>query len=341
MTRVKLLKRSKMQNLSYPIVRMRRNRQAKFIRNLVQENHITANDLIYPVFVLDGTNTKEDILSMPGQSRLSIDLLLDVLDEAVKLGLQGVGIFPVIKDNKDNLATECYNPHGLVPRVIKAIKTKFPDLGIFTDIALDPYTIHGQDGIIDENGYVLNDITNEVLVKQALCHASAGADYVCPSDMMDGRIGLIREALEAHGYHNVGIMSYAAKYASKYYGPFRDAVGSAGNLGKADKFNYQMHPANGDEAIREIVLDIAEGADILMVKPGLPYLDIVYRVKEASKMPVAVYHVSGEYAMLKAASQNGWLDYDNTLMETMLSFKRAGADIIWTYSAVEILRLLK
>lgn len=329
-----------MPNLSYPIIRMRRNRKAKFIRNLVQENYITANDLIYPVFVLDGTNNKEDILSMPGQSRLSIDLLLDVLGDAVALGLQGVGIFPVIKEGKDNLATESYNPNGLVPRVIKAIKAKFPDLGIFTDIALDPYTIHGQDGIIDENGYVLNDITNEVLVKQALCHAAAGADFVCPSDMMDGRIGLIRQALEENGYHNVGIMSYAAKYASKYYGPFRDAVGSASNLGKADKFNYQMHPANGDEALREIELDIAEGADILMVKPGLPYLDIVYRVKETSKMPVAVYHVSGEYAMLKAASQNGWLDYDNTLIETMLSFKRAGADIIWTYSAIDILRLL-
>lgn len=329
-----------MQNSVYPIIRMRRNRKAKFIRNLVQENHVTANDLIYPVFVLDGSNEKEDILSMPGQSRLSIDLLLDVLEEAVQLGLQGIGIFPVIKEGKDNLATESYNPHGLVPRIIKAVKAKFPDLGIFTDIALDPYTIHGQDGIIDDNGYVLNDITNEVLVKQALCHAEAGTDFVCPSDMMDGRIGLIREALEKNGHHNVGIMSYSAKYASKYYGPFRDAVGSAGNLGKADKFNYQMHPANGDEALREIALDISEGADILMVKPGLPYLDIVYRVKEASKMPVAVYHVSGEYAMLKAASQNGWLDYDNTLIETMLSFKRAGADIIWTYSAIDILRLL-
>lgn len=332
-----------MQNLglSYPVVRMRRNRKSQFIRNLVQENTITANDLVYPVFVLDGVNQQEEILSMPGQNRLSIDLLLNLLNDAVNLGLQGVGIFPVIKTNKDNMATESYNPNGLVPRTIKAIKARFPELIVFTDIALDPYTIHGQDGIIDDNGYVVNDITNEVLVKQALSHAEAGADFVCPSDMMDGRIGLIRDALEKNGFCNTGIMAYSAKYASKYYGPFRDALGSATNLGSSDKFTYQMHPANGNESLREIALDLSEGADIIMVKPGLPYLDIVYRAKEEFKVPTAVYHVSGEYAMLKAASMNGWLDYNGTLIETMLSFKRAGADIIWTYSAIDILKLLK
>lgn len=326
---------------TYPLTRMRRNRKSNFMRNLTQENFITAHDLVYPVFVLDGTGRSEAIASMPGQNRVSLDNLLAILAKATLQGLQGVAIFPVIEQGKDNLATESYNPQGLVPQVVRAIKQRFPELGVFTDIALDPYTIHGQDGIIDASGYVLNDITNEVLIKQALCHAEAGADCVCPSDMMDGRIGLIREALEANGYHNTGIMAYSAKYASKYYGPFRDAVGSAGNLGKADKFTYQMHPANSDEALREVALDIAEGADIVMVKPGLPYLDILYRVKENFKMPTAVYHVSGEYAMLKAASQNGWLDYDNTILETMLSFKRAGADIIWTYAALDILNLLK
>lgn len=328
-----------MQNL-FPSIRMRRNRQAPYIRNLIQENWVTANDLVYPVFVLDGERREEPILSMPGQSRLSLDLLLRLLEKTQMFGLQGIAIFPVIEAGKDNYATESYNPDGLVPRVIKAIKTQFPNLGVFTDIALDPYTVHGQDGIIDDNGYVLNDITNEVLVKQALCHAAAGADFVCPSDMMDGRIGLIRDALEKKGFHNTGIMAYSAKYASKYYGPFRDAIGSSANLGKADKFTYQMHPANGNEAIRETALDIAEGADIVMVKPGLPYLDILYRVKEQFKMPTAVYHVSGEYAMLKAASDNGWLDYEATLMETMLSFKRAGADIIWTYAAFDVINIL-
>lgn len=329
------------QSGQFPFVRPRRNRQSNYIRNLTQENAITVNDLIYPVFVLEGDNREEPILSMPGQSRISLDLLLNLLDEAYALGLQGVAIFPVIENGKDNFATESYNPNGLVPRIIKSIKTKFPKLGIFTDIALDPYTIHGQDGIINEDGYVLNDITNEVLVKQALCHAEAGADFVCPSDMMDGRIGLIRQALEEKGFHNTGIMAYSAKYASKYYGPFREAVGSAANLGKADKLSYQMHPANSDEAIHEVSLDLAEGADIVMVKPGLPYLDIVFRVKEQFKRPTAVYHVSGEYAMLKAASLNGWLDYDSTLLETMLAFKRAGADIIWTYSALDVIKLLK
>lgn len=325
----------------FPLSRPRRNRQANYIRNLTQENLVTAHDLIYPVFVVAGSNREEPILSMPGQYRLSLDLLLKLLDDAVAIGLQGVALFPVIEQGKDNLATESYNPDGLLPQVVKAIKAKFPTLGIFTDIALDPYTIHGQDGIIDEHGYVMNDITNEVLIKQALCHAKAGADFVCPSDMMDGRIGLIRKALEENGFHNTGIMAYSAKYASKYYGPFRDAVGSATNLGKADKFTYQMHPANSNEALREVALDIAEGADMVMVKPGLPYLDIVYRVKTEFKMPTAVYHVSGEYAMLKAASQNSWLDYEPTLMETMLSFKRAGADVIWTYCALDVLNILR
>lgn len=320
---------------------MRRNRKTNFMRNLTQENFITAHDLVYPVFVLDGVGRSEAISSMPGQNRVSLDILLTILTTATEQGLQGVAIFPVIETGKDNFATESYNPQGLVPKIIRTIKQTFPNLGVFTDIALDPYTVHGQDGIIDDNGYVLNDITNEVLIKQALCHAEAGADCVCPSDMMDGRIGLIREALESHGFHNTGIMAYSAKYASKYYGPFRDAVGSAGNLGKADKFTYQMHPGNGDEALREVALDVAEGADVVMVKPGLPYLDILFRVKEHFKMPTAVYHVSGEYAMLKAASQNGWLDYEATLIETMLAFKRAGADIIWTYAALDVLTILK
>lgn len=325
----------------YPFSRPRRNRQAPYIRNLTQENWVTANDLVYPVFVLEGSGREEPILSMPGQSRLSLDLLLQLVEKTQMLGLQGIALFPVIENNKDNLASESYNPNGLIPKVIRALKANFPNLGVFTDVALDPYTIHGQDGIIDENGYVLNDVTNEVLVKQALCHAEAGADFVCPSDMMDGRIGLIRAAFEKQGLHNTGIMAYSAKYASKYYGPFRDALGSATSLGKSDKFNYQMHPANGNEALREVAMDIAEGADIVMVKPGLPYLDILYRVKQEFKMPTAVYHVSGEYAMLKAAAQNGWLDYEPTLIETMLSFKRAGADFIWTYAAFDVINILR
>ena len=326
---------------SYPFSRPRRNRQAPYIRNLTQENWVTANDLVYPVFILEGERREEPILSMPGQSRLSIDVLLRLVEKTQMLGLQGIALFPVIEAGKDNLASESYNPDGLVPRAIRAIKAQFPNIGVFSDVALDPYTLHGQDGIIDEQGYVLNDVTNEVLVKQALCHAAAGADFVCPSDMMDGRIGLIRAALEQNGFHNTGIMAYSAKYASKFYGPFRDAIGSSANLGKADKFSYQMHPANGNEALREVALDVAEGADIVMVKPGLPYLDILYRVKQEFKMPTAVYHVSGEYAMLKAAAQNGWLDYEATLLETMLSFKRAGADIIWTYAAFDVINILR
>ena len=326
---------------SYPFSRPRRNRQAPYIRNLTQENWVTANDLVYPVFILEGERREEPILSMPGQSRLSIDMLLRLVEKAQMLGLQGIALFPVIEAGKDNLASESYNSDGLVPRAIRAIKAQFPKIGVFSDVALDPYTLHGQDGIMDEQGYVLNDVTNEVLVKQALCHALAGADFVCPSDMMDGRIGLIRAALEQNNLHNVGIMAYSAKYASKFYGPFRDAIGSSANLGNADKFSYQMHPANGNEALREVALDIAEGADIVMVKPGLPYLDILYRVKQEFKMPTAVYHVSGEYAMLKAAAQNDWLDYEATLLETMLSFKRAGADIIWTHAAFDVINILR
>ena len=326
---------------SYPFSRPRRNRQVGYIRNLTQENWVTANDLVYPVFILEGERREEPILSMPGQSRLSLDMLLRLVEKTQMLGLQGIALFPVIEAGKDNLASESYNPDGLVPRAIRAIKQQFPQMGVFSDVALDPYTLHGQDGIIDDNGYVLNDITNEVLIKQALCHAAAGADFVCPSDMMDGRIGVIRQELERQGLHNTGIMAYSAKYASKFYGPFRDAVGSGNNLGKSDKFNYQMHPANGNEALREVALDISEGADIVMVKPGMPYLDILYRVKQEFKLPTAVYHVSGEYAMLKAAAEKGWLDYNATLLESMLCFKRAGADIIWTYAAFDVVNLLR
>ena len=330
-----------LENGKYPLIRPRRNRQAAYIRNLTQENWVTANDLVYPVFILEGNLREEPILSMPGQSRLSIDMLLRLAEKTQMLGIQGIALFPVIESGKDNLATESYNPDGLIPRAVRALKQRFPQLGVFTDIALDPYTLHGQDGIIDENGYVLNDVTNEVLVAQALSHAAAGADFVCPSDMMDGRIGQIRQALEANGFHQTGIMAYSAKYASKFYGPFRDAIGSGGNLGKADKFSYQMNPANGNEALREVALDLAEGADIVMVKPGLPYLDIVYRVKQEFNLPTAVYHVSGEYAMLKAAAEKNWLDYNSSLIETMLSFKRAGADIIWSYAAFDVINILR
>ena len=326
---------------TYPHTRLRRNRKSEYIRNLTQENWVTANDFIYPVFILEGQSRDEPILSMPGQSRLSVDLLLRLIEKTAMLGIQGVALFPVIENGKDNTARASYDENGLVQKAIRAIKTRFPNLGVFSDVALDPYTIHGQDGIIDDNGYILNDITNEILVKQALSHAAAGADFVCPSDMMDGRIGLIRNALEQNGFYNTGIMAYSAKYASKFYGPFRDAIGSGANLGKADKFSYQMHPANGDEALREVSMDIAEGADIVMVKPGMPYLDIVYRVKQEFRMPTAVYHVSGEYAMLKAAAANGWLDYNGTLLESMLGFKRAGADIIWTYAAFDVINFLR
>jgi porphobilinogen synthase len=325
----------------YPYIRMRRNRYSSFIRDLVQENTITVKDLIYPIFIMDGVDKNEPILSMPGQSRVSIDNLLKLAKECLSLGIPAIALFPSITAAKDNYGSESYNPDGLVQRALRQLKDKFPELGVFTDIALDPYTIHGQDGVIDEHGYVLNDVTNEILVKQALSHAKAGADFVSPSDMMDGRIGKIRKVLEEEGFYNTGIMAYSAKYASKFYGPFREAVGSTANLGKSNKYTYQMDPANSDEALHEISLDLAEGADIVMVKPGLPYLDIVYRIKTEFKKPLAVYQVSGEYAMLKAAGLNGWLDYEATLLETMLCFKRAGSDMIWTYAALDVAKILK
>lgn len=324
----------------FPYIRMRRNRYSQFVRDLVQENYITVKDLIYPIFIIDGHNKEEPISSMLGQYRVSIDNLLKIAEKCMNLGIPAVGLFPAIESDKDNYGTESYNPQGLVQRAVRALKRHFPDLGVFTDIALDPYTSHGQDGVIDNNGYVLNDVTNEMLVKQALSHAEAGVDFVSPSDMMDGRIGKIRKALEDNGYYNTGIMAYSAKYASKFYGPFRDAVMSKANFGKSNKKSYQMNPANSDEALHEVRLDLAEGADIVMVKPGMPYLDLVYRVKSEFKKPVAVYQVSGEYAMLKAASANGWLDYNETLLESMLCFKRAGGDMIWTYAALEVANLL-
>ena len=322
--------------------RPRRMRKDEFSRRLMRENVITTNDLIYPVFVLEGENKTEQVHSMPGVQRQSIDVLLKTAEECVALGIPAMAIFPVIPEKYKSLtAKEAYNPNGLVPRTVKALKEAFPDLGIITDVALDPYTTHGQDGIIDDNGYVLNDETVEILVKQALCHAEAGADVVAPSDMMDGRIGAIRDALEEDDYIHTRILAYSAKYASAFYGPFRDAVGSSANLGKSDKYNYQMDPANSDEAIKEVALDIEEGADMIMVKPGMPYLDIVRRVKQEFGVPTYAYQVSGEYAMLKAAAQNGWLDEQACVMESLLGFKRAGADGILTYFAMDVARWLK
>ncbi|AUD79979.1 porphobilinogen synthase [Kangiella profundi] len=325
----------------FPSRRLRRIRSQAFSRDLVRENSISAKDLIYPVFVLEGNNKKEAVASMPGVERKTLDLLLEECQEIVDLGIPAIALFPVIDAAKKSLeAEEAYNPEGLVQTTVKAIKAQFPQLGVITDVALDPYTSHGQDGIIDDNGYILNDITKEVLVKQALSHAAAGADVVAPSDMMDGRIGAIREALEASDYVNTMILSYAAKYASSFYGPFRDAVGSAGALGKADKKTYQMDPANYDEALHEVALDIEEGADMVMVKPGMPYLDIVRRVKDEFKVPTFAYQVSGEYAMIKAAAANGWLDEEQIVMEAMMSFKRAGCDGVLTYFAKDICRYL-
>ncbi|NVK21689.1 MAG: porphobilinogen synthase [Kangiellaceae bacterium] len=325
----------------FPSRRLRRLRAQGFSRDLVRENSISAKDLIYPVFVLEGKNKKEAVASMPGVERKTLDLLLEECKEITELGIPAIALFPVISEDKKSLdATEAYNPNGLVQTAVKAIKDKFPKLGVITDVALDPYTSHGQDGIIDDQGYILNDITTEVLVKQALSHAAAGADIVAPSDMMDGRIGAIREALEAGDYVNTMILSYAAKYASSFYGPFRDAVGSAGALGKADKKTYQMDPANTDEALHEVALDIEEGADMVMVKPGMPYLDIVRRVKQEFKVPTFAYQVSGEYAMIKAAAQNGWLDEKQIVLEAMLSFKRAGCDGVLTYFAKDICRYI-
>ncbi len=318
----------------FPITRMRRMRADDFSRRLMRENVLTVNDLIYPMFVIEGFNKREPVRSMPGVERLSIDLLVAQAEELVALGVPMIAIFPVVESDKKSLeAEEAYNPEGLAQRAVRAIKAACPELGVMTDVALDPFTTHGQDGIIDDNGYVLNDDTIDVLMKQALSHAEAGADVIGPSDMMDGRIIEIRELLEDHGYINTRIMSYAAKYASAYYGPFRDAVGSAANLGKSNKYNYQMDPANGHEALHEVAMDINEGADMVMVKPGLPYLDIVWRIKNEFKVPTFAYHVSGEYAMLKAAAHNGWLDERAVALETLLSFKRAGADGILTYYA--------
>jgi porphobilinogen synthase len=324
---------------------MRRMRRDDFSRRLMRENVLTANDLIFPVFVLDGEQRTESVASMPGVERVSIDRLLLVAEQALTLGVPALALFPVIDAaGKTDGAEEAWNPDGLVPRTVQALKARFPELGVITDVALDPYTSHGQDGLIDPRdprGYVMNDETLEALAKQALCHAEAGADVVAPSDMMDGRIGRIRTELDRAGHIHTRILAYSAKYASSFYGPFRDAVGSAGNLGKGNKYTYQMDPANSDEAIREVALDIAEGADMFMVKPGMPYLDIVRRVKRELEVPTYVYQVSGEYAMLKAAGANGWLDEKACAMEALLSFKRAGADGILTYYALDAARWMK
>ncbi len=322
--------------------RPRRLRRTDWSRRLVQENTLTSSDFIYPVFLLEGNGRKEEVKSMPGVSRVSLDLLIPIAEDCVKLGIPVIALFPVISHElKTPDGKEAFNSNGLIPQAVKELKKKFPNLGIMTDIALDPYTSHGQDGIIDDEGYVINDITVDALIKQALTHAQAGVDMVAPSDMMDGRIGAIRDALEAHGFIHTQIMAYSAKYASAFYGPFRDAVGSAGNLGKGNKKTYQMDPANSDEAIREVALDIEEGADMVMVKPGMPYLDIVRRVKDELGYPTFAYQVSGEYAMIKAAALNGWVDGDAVMMESLLAFKRAGADGILTYFARDAARLLQ
>jgi porphobilinogen synthase len=326
----------------YPERRMRRLRRTAFLRDMVRESALTPADFIYPVFVLDGVNQRQTIASMPGIERVSLDLLFPVAEEALKLGIPAIALFPVIDAKlKTPGGEEAYNPSGLVPRVVRELKKRFPELGVVTDVALDPFTTHGQDGVIDEAGYILNDVTIEVLKKQAVAQAEAGVDIVAPSDMMDGRIGAIRKALDMQGHIHTAIMAYSAKYASKFYGPFRDAVGSAGNLGKSDKKNYQMDPGNSDEALREIALDLQEGADMVMVKPGMPYLDIVQRCKSTFGAPTFVYQVSGEYAMLKAAAQNGWLDGEACMMESLLAFKRAGADGVLTYFALEAARALR
>jgi porphobilinogen synthase len=325
----------------YPLGRPRRLRRDAFTRNLVRENAVTALDLIYPVFVVDGKQQRVPIASMPGVERLSLDLLLPVAEECVKLGIPVMALFPVIDPAlKTPDGSEALNPDGLVPRVVQSLKKHFPELGIMTDVALDPFTSHGQDGLLDEHNYIMNDETVEVLVKQALTQAQAGVDIVAPSDMMDGRIGAIRRRLEVENLIHTRIMAYSAKYASAFYGPFRDAVGSASNLGKANKKVYQMDPGNSDEALREVAMDIAEGADMVMVKPGMPYLDIVRRVKDEFKVPTFAYQVSGEYAMLKAAAINGWLDHDAVMMESLLAFKRAGADGVLTYFALDVARML-
>lgn len=324
-------------NTVFPQRRMRRLRKHDFSRRLVAENQLTANDLIYPVFVIEGENHREAVPSMPGVERLTIDQLLIEAGLLVKYGVPMIALFPVVGEAKKSLMTEeAYNPEGLAQRAVRALKAAYPELGVMTDVALDPFTTHGQDGIIDEESYVLNDITTEILVKQALSHAEAGADVVAPSDMMDGRIGAIREALEANGFINTQIMAYSAKYASNYYGPFRDAVGSAGNLKGGNKFTYQVDPANANEGLHEVAMDIQEGADMVMVKPGMPYLDMVWRVKETFGVPTFAYQVSGEYAMHMAAIQNGWLKERECIIEGLLCFKRAGADGILTYFAKQV-----
>ena len=326
----------------YPAYRPRRMRRDDWSRRLIQENRLSPDDLIYPVFLLPGKNQTQTVASMPGIERMSLDRLFSVAEECVALGVPVMALFPVIEASLKTIdGVEAFNPNGLVPNAVTELKKRFPNLGIMTDVALDPYTSHGQDGILDQNNRILNDETVAVLVKQALCHAHAGVDIVAPSDMMDGRIGQIRAALENKQFIHTRIMAYSAKYASSFYGPFRDAVGSATNLGKADKKNYQMDPANSDEAIREVGLDISEGADMVMIKPGMPYLDIVHRIKDAFGYPTYVYQVSGEYAMLKAAANNGWLDHDAVMMESLIAFKRAGADGILSYFALEASRLLK
>ncbi|MBK7646778.1 MAG: porphobilinogen synthase [Betaproteobacteria bacterium] len=326
----------------FPGTRMRRMRRDDFSRRLMRESVLTVDDFIYPVFVLEGEGRIESVSSMPGVERQSLDVLLKTAERAVKLGIPALALFPVIDASLKSLgAEEAYNTHGLVPRVIRALKQEFPGLGVITDVALDPYTSHGQDGLIDDTGYVLNDETLAVLARQALCHAEAGADVVAPSDMMDGRIARIRSELEGAGQIYTRILAYSAKYASAFYGPFRDAVGSASNLGKGNKYTYQMDPGNSDEALREVALDLEEGADMVMVKPGMPYLDIVRRIKDEFKVPTYAYQVSGEYAMLKAAAQNGWLDERACVLESLLAFKRAGADGILTYFALDAAEYLK
>jgi len=326
----------------FPAGRPRRLRRDAFTRNLVREHMLSSYDLIYPVFVQDGKKRRDAVPSMPGVERLSLDLLLPVAEQCMKLGIPVMALFPVVDASlKTPSGDEAFNPDGLIPRVVAALKARFPELGVMTDVALDPYTSHGQDGLLDDTGYILNDPTVEVLVKQALTQSQAGVDIVAPSDMMDGRIGAVRNALESRGDIHTRIMAYSAKYASAFYGPFRDAVGSASNLGKSNKKVYQMDPGNSDEALREVAIDIAEGADMVMVKPGMPYLDIVRRVKDEFRVPTFAYQVSGEYAMLKAAAQNGWLDHDAVMLESLLAFKRAGADGVLTYFALDAARLLK
>jgi porphobilinogen synthase len=326
----------------YPLGRPRRLRRDDFTRNLVREHALTAHDLIYPVFVVDGKQQRQAVASMPGVERLSLDLLLPVAEQCVALGIPVMALFPVIDAGlKTADGQEAWNPDGLIPKVVQALKQRFPQLGVMTDVALDPFTSHGQDGLLDDTGYILNDETVKVLTRQALVQAQAGVDIVAPSDMMDGRIGAIRQALEAQGLVHTRIMAYSAKYASAFYGPFRDAVGSAANLGKSNKKVYQMDPGNTDEALREVAMDIAEGADMVMVKPGMPYLDVVRRVKDSFRVPTFAYQVSGEYAMLKAAAQNGWLDHDAVMLESLLAFKRAGADGVLTYFALDAARRLR